>query len=100
MPNTTGRALERAALDALNSRGIPASIVSTGGGCTAVEVILSDRAWILLSDDYNVGQLDAGLYVPDPPSHGEVAVISACSPDVDVIVQFVERCLESHGGAS
>ena len=100
MPNTTGRALERAALDALKSRGIPASIVSTGGGCTAVEVELDLISYIRISDDFGIGQLDACLYVFVPPSNGEVAIHSACSTDVDVIARFVEQCLESHGGAS
>ena len=100
MPNTTGRALERAALDALNSRGIPASIVSTGGGCTAVEVDLDLISYIRISDDVGLGQLVARLYVFAPPSNGEGAIHSAFSTDVSYIVRFVEQCLEWHGGAA
>lgn len=105
MPITTGQPLERAALEALHARGIPASLIPYGGTSTAVEIPVCSVAGssVLLTassdsfGDYRkTGVLHLGFFsrkgtldlsAPFP-------LMGAQSADVGFMVRLVERILE------
>lgn len=105
MPITTGQPLERAALEALHARGIPASLIPYGGTATVVEIPVSSVAgsYVLLTasdvgfGDYRKkGVLHLGFFSRkgDRDLSAPFPLVGADSADVGFMVRLVERILE------